>query len=224
MSAFDNDTMIHAYKGHTDELNRRLYDLKNIVTESGEPLEGNAFYVHQSLRLYPALLPKQINLYWCGTQARTRLCEIGFNAGHSALLLLLSGGNRVIDFTVFDIGEHKYTLPALSYIRSHYPLVRTEYVEGDSTATMPAWIQRNKPLLGTYDVVHVDGGHSEHCISNDLKNADLLVRPSGIVVVDDTNDPGINKYVDMYLSAGYYKELRVLKTEGYQHRILQKLV
>ena len=27
-----------------------------------------------------------------------------------------------------------------------------------------------------YVIVHVDGGHSNHCISNDMKNTDLLVK------------------------------------------------
>ena len=35
--------------------------------------------------------------------------EIGFNAGHSSFLYLISNPNSKI--TVFDLCEHKYTLP-----------------------------------------------------------------------------------------------------------------
>ena len=63
--------------------------LKEIVQQSGASLEGNAFYKHESLDLYPELYTKQLNLVWCGKQACTRMCEIGFNAGHSSMLLLL---------------------------------------------------------------------------------------------------------------------------------------
>jgi hypothetical protein len=77
--------------------------------------------------------------------------------------------------------------------------------------------------MGQYDVVHVDGGHSHHCISNDMKNADILVKVNGIVIIDDTNFRHINDCVNMYLSKGAYKELNVLKSKGYQHRIIQKI-
>jgi hypothetical protein len=69
----------------------------------------------------------------------------------------------------------------------------------------------------------VDGGHSEHCISNDIKNADILVKANGIVIVDDTNCEHINKYVDEFISSGRYTELNLLKTAGYPHRIIQKV-
>jgi hypothetical protein len=70
----------------------------------------------------------------------------------------------------------------------------------------------------------VDGGHSEHCISNDMKNADQLVKKGGILIIDDTNLMHINQYVDFYLFNRGYKELRVLETKCYPHRIIQKLV
>ena len=88
---------------------------------------------------------------------------------------------------------------------------------------MPEWINNHNELIHKYDVVHVDGGHSEHCISNDMKNTDLLVKKDGIVIVDDTNDEIINKYVDMYISSGSYIELDLLSTSGYPHRIIQKI-
>ena len=73
-----------------------------------------------------------------------------------------------------------------------------------------------------YDVVHVDGGHSEHCISNDMKNADLLLKKDGIIIIDDTNDSIIHNYVDLYISNGNYCEINLLQTYGYQHRVIKK--
>jgi hypothetical protein len=88
---------------------------------------------------------------------------------------------------------------------------------------MPDWIEKHKSMVETYDVVHVDGGHSEHCIFNDMKNANFLVKKGGIVIVDDTNMSYINDYVNIYLKSGKYREMDVVKTKGYQHRIIQKL-
>jgi hypothetical protein len=200
-----------------------LDDIKNIVINSNKLLEGNAFYHHLTLDLFSDLYTKQQNLFWCGKKAVTRICEIGFNAGHSVMLLLLGRDKTPLEFTIFDIGEHAYTKPCLEYIKSQFQHVNFEYIEGDSTSTMPKWIEENHQYLGVYDVVHVDGGHSEHCISNDMKNADLLVKNGGILIIDDTNVDHINKNVDLYLSNGKYREMNVLKTRGYVHRIIQKI-
>ena len=202
-----------------------LEDLKSLIVENvaGEVFEGNCFYHHASLNEFPELYTKQLNLYWCGKQTDTRICEIGFNAGHSSMLLLLGRDPKPLLFTVFDIGHHLYTKPCFDYISNVFSHVNFEYIEGDSTVTMPDWINARPEIKHSYDLVHVDGGHSEYCASNDMKNADLLLRMNGIMIVDDTDAPQINKHVDIYIASGKYVEMRVLKTFGYPHRIIQKV-
>ena len=211
------------YESKNDEKQIYLDDLKNIVIQSKTDLEGNCFYYDRSLNEFPELYSKQLNLFWCGKQAVENICEIGFNAGHSTLLLLLGRNNTPLNFTIFDIGHHSYTKPCIDYIKSKFSHVNFEYVEGDSILTIPNWIDNHKELINTYDVVHVDGGHQEQCIFNDMRNTDLLVKKNGIVIIDDTNDPAINKYVDFYISTGNYIELNLLPTYGYQHRIIKKI-
>jgi hypothetical protein len=223
MPEFNEPAIKNEYENHTDKKLKILDDLKKIIIDSNGSLEGNSFYVHASLNLYRDLYTKQLNLFWCGKQASKKICEIGFNAGHSTMLMLLGRDKTPLDFTIFDIGHHAYTKPCINYIKSQFPNVNFEYIEGDSTLTMPNWIKANNANLGLYDVVHVDGGHSEHCISNDMKNADLLAKNGGIVIIDDTNVRHINKYVDSYVSSGKYMELNVLQTKGYPHRIIQKI-
>jgi len=77
--------------------------------------------------------------------------------------------------------------------------------------------------MNKYDVVHIDGGHSEHGILNDMKNTDLLVKINGIVIIDDTNSYVINNYVELYLLLVNYIELTdVFPTYVYPHRIIKK--
>lgn len=211
------------YESKNNERQVYLNDLRDIIIQSNACLEGNCFYQHTTLNAMPELYSKQLNLYWCGKQAESRICEIGFNAGHSTMLMLLGRNNTPVDFTIFDIGHHPYTKPSFEYIQSKFPTVKFEFIEGDSTITMPNWIQTHTEQIGKYDVVHVDGGHSDHCISNDMKNADILVKMNGIVIVDDTNSPIINRYVDLYISSGRYVELDVLQTYGYPHRLIRKV-
>ena len=56
-----------------------------------------------------------------------------------------------------------------------------------------------------------------------MKNSDLLVKQFGIVIVDDTNHKIINDKVNECIATGKYREVDVLKTRGYPHRIIQKL-
>jgi len=221
MPEFDESQVTQAYERCSSRKEEHLKEIEKLVVNSASSLEGNSFYLHNSLQRFPDLYSKQLNLFWCGTQAKTKICEIGFNAGHSAMLLLLGRDTTPLDFTIFDIGQHPYVRPCLDFMKSTFPHVTFTYVEGDSTLTMPGWIRANH--VGLFDVVHVDGGHSEHCISHDMKNANLLVKNGGIVIVDDTNVNYISSYVDTYIASGKYKELDVLKTTGYQHRIIQKL-
>jgi hypothetical protein len=211
------------YESKNDEKRIYLADLENIIIKSNVLFEGNCFYYHNTLNVFPELYSKQLNLFWCGKQAVENICEIGFNAGHSSMLMLLGRSNTPLNFTIFDIGHHAYTKPSFEYIKSKFTHVNFEYVEGDSTITLPEWINNNSELMYKYDVVHIDGGHSEHCISNDMKNADLLVKKNGIVIIDDTNCDTINKYVNLYISNGNYREMNLLPTHGYQHRIIQKI-
>ena len=219
----DKSQVQNEYLALESTLKTHLENLEKIILESGNPLEGNSFYMHNTLNKYPQLFAKQMNTFWCGTTAKTRICEIGFNAGHSTLLLLLGRDTSPLDFTVFDIGHHAYTKPCLEYMKAAFPHVTFEYIEGDSTLTLPLWNVSNATRMETYDVVHVDGGHTEHCIKNDMKNASKLVAPGGIMIVDDTNVPYINNYVNLYLALGDFQEIDVNPTEGYPHRILRKV-
>jgi len=213
------------YEGCKDEKNRIMEGLTQIIVNSKTALEGNCFYYHGTLKLSPELYTKQVNLFWCGNQATHKLCEIGFNGGHSAMLLLLGRPSTPLEFTVFDIGCHAYTKPCVDYLASQFKHVTFEYIEGDSTVTMPAWMDAH-PCAGHYDVVHVDGGHDDHCITNDMKNADWIVKHNGLIIVDDSCIPHIANCIQLYLDSGRYREIWLLSTEvsyGAPHRILQKL-
>jgi hypothetical protein len=223
---FDKTSIQRQYASHTVDIEYTLDDILKIIESHSNinTFEGNCFYYHLSSNRFPELLYKQLNLFWCGQQANRRICEIGFNAGHSAYLMLLGRDSTPLDFTIFDICEHAYVKPCIEYIQGRFPHTAFKLIEGDSTKSIPAWIESNPSLKGSYDVVHVDGGHSEECITSDLFNARILVKKGGILIIDDTNDSVINQKVDELLGnkEENYEEISVFSTVGYQHRILRK--
>jgi predicted O-methyltransferase YrrM len=222
---FDNNyyNLIKEYENYNDQKEKILEDLKKIIIRSNSILEGNCFYFHKTMNLHTNLYTKQLNLFWAGKQGTNKICEIGFNAGHSTMLMLLGRDKTQLDFTIFDIGHHSYTKPCFDYIQSKFSNVNFKFIEGDSGITMPNWINNNKSEKNTYDIIHIDGGHYEHCIESDLRNADILIKLNGIIIIDDTHYSYINKHINMYLTTGNYMELEIFKTVGYPHRVIKKI-
>ena len=103
MSVFNEIDILTEYISNKNEMILILKDLEKIIIDSNTPLEGNSFYIHETLNIYHCLYKKQANLFWCGKQATTKICEIGFNAGHSTMLMLIGREKTPLDFTIFDI-------------------------------------------------------------------------------------------------------------------------
>lgn len=188
-----------------------------LVIKNGDQLEGNCFYLNKSFTREEKLKNKQINLF---SLSNKRICEIGFNAGHSAFLFLLS--NQVEEFTIFDINEHSYTKLCYEHLSTLYnPMF--EFVEGDSTMTIPKWLEKTNKYE-YFDVVHVDGGHSLPVITNDFMNAIKMVKKNGYIIIDDVQKIHIQNLVDIYISTGALEEIFLLPTSIYPHRILKKII
>lgn len=216
-------TTVEEYASKKEIVEQFLEDCMKIITSTAsvEQLEGNAFYYHLSNNRFFELFSKQVNLYWCGKQVKKRICEIGFNAGHSAFLFLLNMPEGA-EFTIFDLGEHPYTRPCIDYLKNKFSMVSISYNEGDSTKVLPEWITEHPEASETYDVVHVDGGHSYECAHSDILYGANLVRRGGYLIVDDTNVPYISAMVDALLTSGMFTEVETLRTIGYEHRIVQR--
>jgi hypothetical protein len=200
-----------------------LDQLNALVIQSEERIDENSFYFSRTFVERADLYIKQVNLYFFGKYASEKICEIGFNAGHSALLFLLGRIREPVTYTVFDIGQHTYTVPCLNYMKTAFPFARFEYIEGDSTVTLPNWVSTNKADLATYGLVHVDGGQSKECIISDMKYADILVKSNGVIIVNNTNINYINDIVDTYIDSEDYAELTILPVKGCTHRVLHKI-
>lgn len=146
-------------------------------------VEGGSFQiVHQVARLRELVYrtsPKSI-------------MEIGFNAGHSALLFLAitPPETKVVSF---DLGEYAYVFAAKRYIDSVFP-GRHTLVTGDSTTTVPKYEEQvahrmKNPLTAPplrFDFIFIDGGHQNDIPMKDILNSQRLAAGSHtIVAIDD---------------------------------------
>lgn len=193
--------------------------LKQIIEETAEPLEGNCMYRHNSLDPWGCLLNKRIN-YQKIARGKNRICEIGFNAGHSLLTMLLVNPNA--EYVLFDLGSHKYSKPCFEYLKSRFIKTNISIIWGDSRTTLPKYYLSNPKAL--FDVINIDGGHSYEVYSRDWKYSLSLVPYGGILVFDDTDNKNINAFIEEQINKGVVKEAGgYLKTFGYEHRILIKI-
>jgi len=218
---------IELYQEITPTIESKLQNIENIIRSSGGELEGNCFYYHLTLTRFPSLYNKQVNLFWAGSQAKKRIFEIGFNAGHSCMLLLygaMSKSPENFEITIADYGIHRYTRPWLTYIQTLFPTVLFRYIEGDSRVNLPIFLSNEGVnQLSTYDVVHVDGGHDDSCLYSDLCAGIALLKTGGLLIIDDTNQENIRNAAFKLVKSGYFQVAKTLDTYGYEHLILVKV-
>ena len=60
------------------------------------------------------------------------------NGCHSLLLMLLI--NPTAEYLLFDLGNHKYTLPALNYIKKQFVDTKINIILGNSVETISEYI------------------------------------------------------------------------------------
>jgi hypothetical protein len=212
--------IIKLYDQHSWDITKKYYSLRHILQQCGEAPEGNCFYYHESLEEFKELQSKRSNILFYA-KGKNKICEIGFNAGHSAVLLFESSAKDA-NILFFDLGNHSYMKPCYEYVKGEYTQ-SSALIVGDSRETFSAYLSDHPEEVGTYELVHVDGGHEESVFLSDIKNAMKLVKKGGIVIVDDTQIPYIRKWIDESEKDGSISVLEhQLPTFGYEHCIIQK--
>jgi predicted O-methyltransferase YrrM len=173
--------------------NDYIKELTKILESVGERIEGNLvcditptnWVIHNNI-------DKIKNLqYLC--KNKKKIVEIGVNACHSLLLMLLI--NPEAEYLLFDLNCHKYTEPAFNYIKSQFPSTKINIIFGDSTKTMHKFIVDNQTELHSYDLIHIDGGHTIDIVSSDYNNSKQLSVNNGIVVFDDYDYDSIYTFI-----------------------------
>ncbi len=204
--------LVSEYKDVIEKNREHFEKLESICLETGEKVEGNCFYEHLNIKSrISELIFKQCNHYTLGSMSKS-IMEIGFNAGHSSLLYLIS--NPSCNVTIFDICEHKYTLPCFEYLQSVFP-GRLEIYPGDSTITVPEY--HNKHPDKRFDLIHIDGCHLANIADIDFHNA--MKMASDILIWDDTQDHALNTLFNNYIHDGLVYEVKLYKTYIYEHRL-----
>ena len=147
--------------------------LRPIIAAIGEELEGNIFDEGPNIDIF---LPKRQNITMAA-QGKKHALEIGFNAGFSTVLFLMS--NPELHMTCVDIGWHRYTVPCYEQIRRDFG-DRVSIMIGDSKLVVPT-------IQDKFDLIHIDGGHGLDIAELDICNTFRLLDSPATVIMDDVN-------------------------------------
>jgi len=182
MSQSDASSYVHEQNTRQSDHSKLLQGLTDAIADY-HMIEGGSFQLtHQVARLRELVYktsPKSI-------------MEIGFNAGHSALLFLAitPPETKVVSF---DLGEYAYVFAAKRYIDAVFP-GRHTLVTGDSTTTVPKYEEQvahrmKNPFTAPplrFDLIFIDGGHQRDVPLKDILNSQRLAAgPHTIVATDD---------------------------------------
>jgi 2-polyprenyl-3-methyl-5-hydroxy-6-metoxy-1,4-benzoquinol methylase len=181
----------------------RLYALNGAVAATGEPLEGNLCYFNNE-RHFRDTPPDprrgaRREIFLRSICTARRMFEIGFNAGHSALLALTH--YPALHVTSIDLGRHAYTHAAAAHLSRTYP-DRLDFHCMNSTDLF----DRARALgLREADVVHIDGGHDAPTAASDILTVASAARPGALVLIDDIYVDAIRHPADWLVSAGHLR-------------------
>ena len=174
--------------------NIHILEIAKILKNINERIEGNLVC---DIDPYNFIINNNIlkikNLQYL-SKNKNKICEIGVNACHSLLIMLIENPNA--KYLLFDLNNHKYTEPCINYIKSQFPNTKITIIYGNSIETVNNYIKENQYELNTYDLCHIDGGHTEDIFLHDYNNINKLSKKHEPVIFDDYNMYDIKQFIN----------------------------
>ncbi len=174
--------------------------LKEIVVDLNELPEGNVLYKDKTFEIHTYNWPIHINLMTVAKKCN-KILEVGFNMGHSALMMLIANPECSID--CIDICEHKYTEKCFEYLKSVFSN-RIRLHKGSSHKCLREY---SGPLV---NMLHIDGCHDFNVANIDYFIGRDKVKRNGIIVFDDTWMAHLQYLWSGYVRDGHLQEIEIL--------------
>jgi len=96
---------------------------------------------------------------------------------------------------------------------NHKTTDKITQITGYSTDLLPRLVREGRK----YDLIFIDGGHDPYSVISDLSNAMMLIRPSGIILMDDfapLQEYGIGTCFAILHARRFFENVDVFPSEG----------
>lgn len=177
-------------------IHRELNSIVANIAPDGK-VEGN--YCHYNKSKLHKYTPSDPRRSWKREYLRRSIrnsikaLEIGFNAGHSAAIMLSTQPGLVLHS--IDISIHSYTDPCQLHLKSVYG-DRFVFTSGDSKEVLL------NTQLESYDFIHVDGGHDIDTVRSDLNYILRRASIGTLLMVDDAYASSIANPLEVAIKNG----------------------
>ncbi len=108
------------------------------------------------------------------------IAEVGFNAGHSAEMLLRAAGVDT-QMVSFDIMQHAYSHLGKLYIDARFARQHT-LIAGNSNESVPTYLAHHPRQ---FDLIFIDGGHGVKTAYHDILHFKQAAHDKTIVIIDN---------------------------------------
>jgi len=153
--------------------------------------------------LFPIAIPPEEGealRSWVIREGAVRTIEVGLGYGISALFIcdgLLAGGDPGANHVAIDPNqESRFSNCALEFLEEAGVRGLVEFHAEESQIALPGFLSDGR----TFDLAFVDGDHRFDAIFTDLMFLGRLVRPGGVVFVDDYQLPAIEKAASFFVA------------------------
>ena len=194
--------------------NIHILEIAKILKNINERIEGNLVC---DIYPYNFVINNNIlkikNLQYLAKN-KTKICEIGVNACHSLLIMIIENPNA--EYLLFDLNYHKYTEPCINYIKSQFPNTKIKIIYGNSIETVNNYIENNQYELNSYDLCHIDGGHTEDIFLHDYNNINKLSKKNEPIIFDDYNLNDIKQFINRKINVNEiekYNDININETD-----------
>jgi predicted O-methyltransferase YrrM len=177
------------------QIEPHLDQINSLVQNQTHDPEGSIYYPQGQPASGPPhsmFRTKRQALYLLATM-HDRVLEIGFNAGHSALLMLCA--NPRLYLTSIDTAQHAYTRPCAEYVRRQFGN-RFELVMGSSQECLPGLD------LAEFTAFHVDGSHQVSDAAGDMLHIMQSAANGSVVVFDDAGTGNLRMMLSALILGG----------------------
>jgi hypothetical protein len=196
--------------------NIHIQAIAKILESAGEHVEGNLIC---DITPYNYLIHKNFakikNLQHVCKNKR-KICEIGVNACHSLLLMIMV--NPGAEYVLFDLNTHKYTDLCIQYIMNAFPSTKISVYYGNSVETVKKYMETNIMDIASFDMCNIDGGHTHNVFSHDYVHVNKLLSTDGIVVFNNYDYGDIKTFLDEKVSCNEIIQVldnRLIATNGH---------